>query len=250
MRHRKGFNHLSRTSSHRRAMLANMASSLIIHKRITTTTAKAKALRTYVEPLITRSKDDTTHSRRVVFSYLQDKNAVTELFRDVAAKVGDRPGGYTRILKIGNRQGDNADMCVIELVDYNEAMLGTEEPKQKTSRRRRGGKKKQESRAVQEGEKVEAKASAEKEEKSATDVREEETTEASAGLTGQEPAAETETVTGEQKPDAKPVEGKEEGKEEKEEKQTPEAQAKEIENEKEGNKSSGDRKEDEENKES
>jgi len=172
MRHRKGFNHLSRTSSHRKAMLANMASSLIIHKRITTTTAKAKALRTYVEPLITRSKEDTTHSRRVVFSYLQDKNAVTELFREVAAKVGDRPGGYTRILKIGNRLGDNADMCVIELVDYNEAMLGTEEPKQKTTRRRRGGKKKQESMPARKGKSEEAKTTAEKEEKPAATVKE------------------------------------------------------------------------------
>jgi len=232
-------------------MLANMASSLIIHKRITTTTAKAKALRTYVEPLITRSKEDTTHSRRVVFSYLQDKNAVTELFREVAAKVGDRPGGYTRILKIGNRQGDNADMCVIELVDYNEAMLGTEEPKQKTSRRRRGGKKKQESQAVQEGKKEEAKTPAEKEEKTAAAVREEETTEEAAGHTGQEPASETETETEEQKTEAKPVEEKEEEKEEKKEKQTPEAQAKETETEKEENtEPSGDQKEDEEKKES
>lgn len=245
MRHRKGFNHLSRTSSHRRAMLANMASSLIIHKRITTTTAKAKALRTYVEPLITRSKEDTTHSRRVVFSYLQDKNAVTELFREVAAKVANRPGGYTRILKIGTRQGDNADMCVIELVDYNEAMLGTEEPKQKTARRRRGGKKKQESHTVPVGKKEEVKAPGEKGEKPAADLREEET---SAGHTGQEPAAETETVTEEQKTEAKPVEEKGE-EEEKKEKQTPETQAKETEKE-DNTESSGDQKEDEEKEES
>ncbi len=145
MRHRKGFNHLGRTSSHRKAMLANMACSLIKHKRITTTTAKAKALRSYVEPLITKSKEDSTHARRLVFSYLQDKDAVSELFREVAGKIAERPGGYTRILKIGNRIGDNADMCVIELVDYNELMLGTEETKQKGSRRRRGSKKKTES---------------------------------------------------------------------------------------------------------
>jgi large subunit ribosomal protein L17 len=123
-------------------MLANMASSLILHKRITTTTAKAKALKTYVEPLITKSKDDSTHSRRVVFSYLKDKTAVAELFRDVSPKIADRPGGYTRILKIGNRLGDNAEMCILELVDYNEAMLGGGETKTKTTRRRRPAKKK------------------------------------------------------------------------------------------------------------
>ena len=142
MRHRKGFNHLGRTSSHRKAMLANMASSLILHKRIKTTTAKAKALRMYVEPLITKSKDDSTHSRRVVFSYLQDKYAVNELFREVSLKIADRPGGYTRILKTGNRLGDNADMCIIELVDYNENMLQAKETaKAKPTRRRRGKKK-------------------------------------------------------------------------------------------------------------
>ena len=134
MRHRKGFNHLGRTSSHRKAMLANMASSLILHKRIKTTTAKAKALRMYVEPLITKSKDDSTHSRRVVFSYLQDKYAVNELFREVSLKIADRPGGYTRILKTGNRLGDNADMCIIELVDYNENMLQTKETAKAISR--------------------------------------------------------------------------------------------------------------------
>ncbi len=123
MRHGKRFNHLSRTSSHRKAMLANMASSLFKHKRIKTTMAKAKALRGYVEPLITKSKDDSTHNRRVVFSYLQDKEAVTELFREISVKVADRPGGYTRILKLGPRQGDNAEMCMIELVDFNENML-------------------------------------------------------------------------------------------------------------------------------
>ncbi len=143
MRHRKGFNHLGRTSSHREAMLANMATSLIIHKRITTTLAKAKALRMYVEPLITRSKEDTTHSRRIVFSYLKNKQAVSELFREISPKVAERPGGYTRILKTGNRPGDNAEMCIIELVDYNENMLGTkEEAKAKTTRRSRRGRKK------------------------------------------------------------------------------------------------------------
>ena len=125
-------------------MLANMATSLILHKRITTTTAKAKALRTFVEPLITKSKEDSTHSRRVVFSYLKDKTAVAELFRDVSPKIGERPGGYTRILKIGNRIGDNADMCILELVDYNKAMLGGEAAKTKTSRRRRAPRKKDE----------------------------------------------------------------------------------------------------------
>jgi len=120
-----------------------MATSLILHKRITTTVAKAKALRSYVEPLITRSKDDTTHSRRIVFSYLQSKEAVTELFREVAKKVGDRPGGYTRIIKLGNRVGDNADMAMMELVDFNETLLAEKSAaKGKTSRRRRGGKKK------------------------------------------------------------------------------------------------------------
>jgi len=143
MRHQKSFNHLSRKSGHRKAMLANMASSLIMHKRIKTTTAKAKALRVFVEPLITKSKEDSTHSRRVVFSYLKDKEAVSELFREVSTKVENRPGGYTRILKLGNRLGDNAEMCIIELVDYNETLLTAKtETKQKTTRRRRGAKKK------------------------------------------------------------------------------------------------------------
>jgi large subunit ribosomal protein L17 len=144
MRHNKKVNHLGRTSSHRKALLSNMASSLISSKRISTTLAKAKALRTYVEPLITKAKDDTTHSRRIVFSHLQNKEAVSELFRDVAAKVADRPGGYTRILRTGNRLGDNAEMCIIELVDYNETMLKTAEEAGKPKRRRarRGGTKK------------------------------------------------------------------------------------------------------------
>jgi len=143
MRHNKTINHLGRTSSHRKAMLSNMASSLILHKRINTTVAKAKALKKYVEPLITKSKDDTTHNRRVVFSYLENKYAVSELFREVAIKVGDRPGGYTRILRTGTRLGDNAEMCMIELVDYNEAMLSSKETaKKKTSRRSRSGSSK------------------------------------------------------------------------------------------------------------
>jgi large subunit ribosomal protein L17 len=142
MRHGKKVNHLSRTDSHRRAMLANMASSLILHKRITTTLAKAKALRVYVEPIITRSKDDSTHSRRTVFSYLQNKEVVSILFRDIAAKVADRPGGYTRILKMGNRLGDNASMALIELVDYNEIYTSGESVAEKKSTRRRGSKSK------------------------------------------------------------------------------------------------------------
>jgi large subunit ribosomal protein L17 len=137
MRHQKSINHLGRTSTHRKAMLSNMASSLIKHKRISTTIAKAKALRGYVEPLITRAKIDSTHSRRVVFSYLQDKEAVTELFREVSVKVADRPGGYVRILKTGFRLGDNADMCIIELVDYNEALLTVKETTTKKAVRRR-----------------------------------------------------------------------------------------------------------------
>ncbi|MFP2996147.1 50S ribosomal protein L17 [Spongiivirga sp. MCCC 1A20706] len=140
MRHGKKFNHLGRKTAHRRAMLANMACSLIEHKRINTTVAKAKALKQFVEPLVTKSKEDTTHNRRVVFSYLRQKEAVSELFREVATKVGDRPGGYTRIIKMGNRLGDNADMAMIELVDFNETYTaGT--PAKKKSRRSRSKKK-------------------------------------------------------------------------------------------------------------
>ncbi len=143
MRHNKKNNHLGRTSSHRKAMLSNMASSLIMHKRINTTLAKAKALRCYIEPLITRSKNDNTHNRRIVFSSLQDKYAVSELFREVAIKIGERPGGYTRILKTEARSGDNAEMCIIELVDYNESLLEAKATDKKQTRRsRRGGKKK------------------------------------------------------------------------------------------------------------
>ena len=142
MRHNRAINHLGRQSGHRKAMLANMASSLILHKRITTTVAKAKALKSYVEPLITKSKEDTTHNRRVVFSYLKDKNAVTELFRTIAPKVADRPGGYTRVLHTGFRQGDAAEMALIELVDFNEAALAAS-PKaaaKKSTRRSRAKK--------------------------------------------------------------------------------------------------------------
>ena len=136
MRHNKKFNHLGRTASHRSAMLSNMACSLIKHKRITTTVAKAKALKKFVEPLITKSKDDTTNSRRVVFSNLQDKFAVTELFKEISVKIADRPGGYTRIIKTGNRLGDNAEMCFIELVDYNENMAKEKVAKKATRTRR------------------------------------------------------------------------------------------------------------------
>ena len=140
MRHNKKFNHLGRTASHRQAMLANMAISLIMHKRITTTLAKAKALKTYVEPLITRSKDDSTNSRRVVFRYLQNKEALKELFGTVAAKVDDRPGGYTRVIKLGTRQGDAASIAFIELVDFDENMAKTAKAAKKTRRSRKATK--------------------------------------------------------------------------------------------------------------
>ena len=141
MRHGKKFNHLSRQTAHRKAMLSNMACSLIEHKRINTTVAKAKALKQFVEPLVTKSKEDTTHNRRIVFAYVRNKYAVTELFREVAAKVGDRPGGYTRIIKLGNRLGDNADMAMIELVDFNELYNTTKKEAKKTTRRSRTAKK-------------------------------------------------------------------------------------------------------------
>jgi large subunit ribosomal protein L17 len=142
MRHNKKINHLGRKSAHRKALLSNLACSLILHKRITTTTAKAKALKMYVEPLITKSKEDTTNNRRVVFSYLKSKTSVAELFREISPKIADRPGGYTRILKTGSRLGDNAEMCILELVDYNENMLAAKDDKKATSKRRRGAKKK------------------------------------------------------------------------------------------------------------
>ena len=141
MRHNKAINHLGRQSGHRKALLANMATSLILHKRIQTTVAKAKALKMYVEPLITKSKEDTTHSRRVVFSYLKNKEAVTELFRTIAPKIADRPGGYTRVLKTGFRQGDGADMALIELVDFNEVALASAPKKAAKKTTRRSSKK-------------------------------------------------------------------------------------------------------------
>lgn len=146
MRHNKKVNHLGRKSGHRKAMLANMASSLIMHKRIKTTVAKAKALRTYVEPLITKSKEDSTHSRRIVFGYLQNKDAVSELFREISPKIMERPGGYTRIFKTGTRVGDSAEMCIMELVDYNENLLAakTDTGTKAGRRRRRGSRKKEE----------------------------------------------------------------------------------------------------------
>jgi len=169
MRHNRTHNHLGRTASHRHALLSNMASSLILAKRINTTLAKAKALRVYVEPLITRSKDDTTHSRRMVFRYLQNKSAVTELFREIAPKVADRPGGYTRIIKLGNRAGDNAEMCMMELVDFNTLMGGkgasSAGAAKKTTRRGGAAKKKAAEAVAPEAEaKPKAKAAAPKKE--------------------------------------------------------------------------------------
>lgn len=151
MRHGKKVNHLGRTNTHRKAMLANMAMSLVKHKRIVTTLAKAKALRTYVEPIITKSKNDTTHSRRIVFSYLQDKDVVTMLFREIAEKVANRPGGYTRIIKLNNRMGDNAEMALIELVDFNEVYSanGAAAEEKKTTRRGRAKTKKADAPAVE-----------------------------------------------------------------------------------------------------
>lgn len=157
MRHGCKVNHLSRTHSHRVAMMSNMATSLIMHKRVETTLAKAKALRVYVEPLINRSKEDSTHNRRIVFSYLHSKEAVNELFREVSQKIANRPGGYTRILKTGIRKGDNSEMAIIELVDYNENMLKEAKTKKvKSTRRGRGGKKTEEAAPVAENAQVEA----------------------------------------------------------------------------------------------
>ena len=219
MRHRKSFNHLGRTSSHRKAMLSNMATSLILHKRITTTVAKAKALRSYVEPLITRSKDDTTHSRRIAFSYLQSKEAVTELFREVAKKVGDRPGGYTRIIKLGNRVGDNADMAMMELVDFNETLLAEKTAaKGKSTRRRRGGKKKSTEAAAQAA--PVAKEEVAKQEK--VEATEEKTDDSANENTPAEEVKE-ETPKAETKEDKEPkAEAKEEKQEEKKEDDTKE----------------------------
>lgn len=194
MRHGKKHNHLGRTTSHRKAMLANMASSLILHKRISTTLAKAKALRVYVEPIITKSKNDTTHSRRTVFAYLQNKEVVTELFRDVAAKVANRPGGYTRIIKLNNRLGDNAEMALIELVDYNEVYgkdAAAEE--KKTTRRGRSKAKKADAPAVEaKAPKAEAEEVVVVEEEAAPAVEAVEETPATEEATPEAPAAEEE----------------------------------------------------------
>ena len=159
MRHGKRFNHLGRTASHRKAMLSNMASSLLVNKRINTTLAKAKELRKYVEPLITKAKNDSTHTRRVVFSYLQDKESVNALFNEVVDRVANRPGGYTRIIKLGSRLGDNAEMAMIELVDFNDLLIKESEPKKaKTRRSRRGSAKpKEEKVAAKEDTKAEKK---------------------------------------------------------------------------------------------
>lgn len=221
MRHGKSFNHLGRKTGHRRLMLANMASSLITHKRITTTVAKAKALRSYVEPLITKSKDDTTHSRRVVFSYLQDKEATAELFREVGAKVADRPGGYTRIIKLAPRLGDNADLAMIELVDFND-LLVTEKKEKKGTRRRRGGAAKKKAEVAAPVEAVVADAPAEEAPVAEAVVETPAVEEAVAEAPVEEtPAAEEETKTpvaeaeapaaDEAAPEA-PAEGEEEGK--------------------------------------
>ncbi len=186
-------------------MLANMAASLILHKRISTTTAKAKALRTYVEPLITKSKDDTTHSRRVVFSYLKNKYAVSELFREVSPKIADRPGGYTRILKTGNRLGDNADMCIIELVDYNENLLESADKKTKTTRRRRSSTKKiveNVEEAVTEAEVVEEEAKAEAVEEPKAELKEEVSASAEATADKEAKAEETELPEAKKEPKA------------------------------------------------
>ena len=168
MRHNKNFNHLGRQAGHRKAMLSNMASSLILHKRIETTVAKAKAVQKFIEPLVTKSKEDTTHSRRVVFSYLKQKEAVTELFRTIAPKIAERPGGYTRILKTGFRLGDAADMCIIEFVDFNEAYtfgklpVATEEAKPKTRRSRKKATETEEGAEKKTAKKAAPKASAAK----------------------------------------------------------------------------------------
>ncbi len=216
MRHGKKFNHLGRTAPHREAMLSNMASSLIINKRINTTLAKAKALRKYVEPIITKAKSDTTHSRRIAFSYLQNKESVQELFGPVAEKVANRPGGYVRIIKTGTRLGDSAEMCMMELVDFNELLLGEDASKPKTRRSRRGGKGKSKSETeasaapevAETQEKKEEEAKAEKTEKApeakAADSAKE--TEAKADVA--EPAEEKKETSSEEKPKEKEVEAK------------------------------------------
>lgn len=211
MRHNKKLNHLSRTSAHRKAMLANMAASLILHKRIKTTTAKAKALRVYIEPLLTRAKLDNTHNRRVVFKYLQNKYAVAELFREVSQKIANREGGYTRVLKIGARLGDNAQMAIIELVDYNESLLEAKETAKKSSSRRsrRGrGKGKQETHEGTPAEKVETPVGEE-------EVKEENVVEEKTEQVAEEKTEEKETEKAEEKTEEKAEEKPEETPEEK-----------------------------------
>jgi len=236
MRHRKSFNHLGRTSSSRKAMFSNMASSLILHKRITTTLAKAKALRSYVEPLITKSKEDTTHSRRVVFSYLQDKFAVTELFREVSSKVADRPGGYTRVIKLGTRSGDNAEMAMIELVDYNELMLTDKEAKKtKSTRRRRGSKKSTTAQTTTETEVKEEKTESKVEEKTEDKV-EAKTEETKTESKKEEKEAEEKPVEEKKETEAKVEEVKEEKTEKKAEEKAVSAEVKKEETGKEDKK--------------
>ena len=205
MRHGKRFNHLGRTKPHRKAMLSNMACSLIQHKRINTTLAKAKALRGFVEPLITKSKDDSTHSRRVVFRYLNDKTIVSELFRDVAPKVGERAGGYTRIIRTGNRLGDNAEMCMMELVDFNELYVSEKKADgaKKKTRRRRGGS----STSTETSTKTEAKSTDESAEAKVSPKVEAETEASpkSESKTESEPKEETKTT---EKTEKKPEEDK------------------------------------------
>jgi large subunit ribosomal protein L17 len=224
MRHRKKFNHLSRKSAHRKAMLSNMATSLIMHKRIHTTLAKAKALRMYVEPLINRSKEDTTHSRRVVFSYLQSKEAVTELFRVISVKVADRPGGFTRIIKLDNRLGDNAEMCMMELVDFNENLLSDKGAKTtKTTRRRRGSKKKAADTAESSDVAVKTETKVEEKVEAKVEDKVEEKIEAKEGAK----AEVTEEVKAEAKEEPKAEEKKTEAKPEAKKEEAPKAEKKE-----------------------
>jgi len=222
MRHGKKINHLGRTAAHRKAMLANMACSLIEHKRINTTVAKAKELKKYVEPLITKSKNDTTHNRRVVFSYLKNKYAVSELFREVVDKVGDRPGGYTRIIKTGNRLGDNAEMCMIELVDFNEIYTNEKKAKSKSTRRsRRGGGSKSQSTQASSTSAPNAEVKEEPAKEEVTEAKAEEAKAEEKAPAVEEPKAETKEVepakeeAAEKKPEVK-AEETEESKEEKE----------------------------------
>ncbi|HJX71537.1 MAG TPA: 50S ribosomal protein L17 [Bacteroidales bacterium] len=195
MRHSKKVNHLGRTSDHRKAMLANMATSLIMHKKIKTTVVKAKALRTYVEPLITKSKDDSTHSRRIVFSRLQNKDAVSELFREISPKIMERPGGYTRILKTGYRAGDSAEMCIIELVDYNENLLAAKsDTGVKAGKRRRRGSSKKKEEAETKTPKAETRTAKKKAETQTSEVKDEAVQADNQSATAETEKVETEVV--------------------------------------------------------